>query len=594
MTVFTYPTPNNSIKSMALALLGSGLAVPAVHLNAAWAFNTTLAALTQTAASGTAIGLYAGYTGAAGVATTAYMNQSDGNLVSVTSAGAVASFPMASGHTYVGTVYNTVQLAPYVLGADGSIQTLVGGISMAAVGSGFGNVVAKSFATSGSTLFTALPVAGALGFFTLSGPTAGVSGSVAAPMTVPSCVAASSGLAAVAVGGFNYNAISSGFTQLAVAPNGLSFGGVNSGAGLATTWAQLNGTWTVNGSVSGLGNPAYIGWAPSGTNILASDPTAGAVKSLTYSLGTLTLTQTLSILGAGATSATSDSLHALVCQPSQGKITPLTASGLFWTSGTPFNVGTPTSVLAYGTSGAIIGCSSGLALATMSSGGIWTIAATGAVGFIPGYLARDASGNIYAAGTSGASGLYAIATSGLSVTGSGSFVGSVSGLVLSQGQLALADAVAASIRFFSGPPWAQQSVIAGPAGLDSIAYGNNHFFMAGSAQTTDWSFNGPFSLSQNQVGVVSIYRLGAFSTLTLSGSAIPAALTFDPSGNVSIATTQNTLITISSGAVFIGSSGIAQQTNQPVTTPIGISSMVWVGGHLYASSSLCDAVIQIK
>ncbi len=453
----------------------------------------------------------------------------------------------------------------------------------------------KSLTSSGSSLFTILAATSQIATLALDSQITGVSGLISTPMAVPNCIAASTSVSAIAVGGYSYFTVSSGFSSIAASPNLLTFAAVNSGTGIAQTWVVSGAnTWVVNNSVTGLGQPIHVAWAPSGTNLLASDPASGRVRSLSYSFGVLSLIQSVTVVGAAAASVTPDSTKALVVSPAQGQVTPMTFGASVWSSGTPFAVGTPKSVLVYDNAAAVIGCSSGLAIASYT--GSWAVTSTGAVGFTPAYLQRDTDGNIYAAGTTGPSGYFSVSTSGLTLIASGSWTGSASGMLLVQNQLVIGDPTGPIFRVFGSPAgtWSQQSTGTAPTGICSIAIDTQDVFAAGSSVTNQYRFGMPFTLQQTPRGMVSIYKGGVWNTLTLTASSVPQSLAWNPSGNVSVSTAQNTLLTVSSGASLLSTSAIAQQTGQSSGVPIGISSMVWVGGHLYGSTSLADALVLIQ
>jgi hypothetical protein len=599
MSTYLRPTPNTSLKSSSLSAYATGVVVNARYALDAWAISGS--AMVQTPVSG-AVGasgigsLVSCSDGASGE----WIAQIAGSVVRYASGGAVTAYSMPTSAALTGAAYSATQSAPYFLSANGALSTISGAVS-AAVGSGFG-ASGFALATSGSTLFALLPGTPALGTFLFATATTGTSGSIAAPISAPSCLAAISGF--VAVGGWNYAGLGSGFTSMAISPATFSsLIGATPSTGRVSAWGVTTGnTWALTSVASGLGAPNYVAWMPSGLYALASDPTNGTLYNFSYSLGTLTQIQSLAIAGAGPVAMLPDNIHGLLCRTAANQALALTYAGSAVSSGTGFAITAPTSIAYAGTSGQIlIGCASGLALATINVSGVWSVTATGSVGFTPSSLFVDASGNAYCAATSGASGLYAIATSGLALVGSGSFAGSAVGIVYQQGQTLVADGVNAVVRGFGprGSVYSQYASAAAPAGLASIVLNafegsEQDIFASGTSTTYQLSLTAPYYADRVRQGAVSVYASGAWTNYVLPVDILPEAIAWNPSGNLSVYMLTNTLYTFSSGLALISSGTVLQQPSIAQTTPIGVSNLLWQNGSLYGSTGLNDSLVQIQ
>jgi hypothetical protein len=599
MATYFRPTPDTGLKSSSLSAYASGVAVNSRYDLDTWVVSGS--GLVQTSVSGTV--------GASGVgslvacsdgASGEWVAQISGSAIQYASGGTTTAYSMSASAAITGAIYNSAQSAPYFLSANGALTTISAGAS-ANVAGGFG-VSGIGLATSGSVLFSLLPGTPALGTYALSSQTSGTSGSIASPITAPACLAATSGF--VAVGGWNFATLGSGFTSMAISPATFaSLIGATPSTGSVSAWGITTGnTWAFTSVASGLGAPKYVAWVPNGLYALASDPTNGTLYNFSYSLGTITQIQSLAIAGAGPVAMLPDNVHGLLCKTSANQAIALTYSGSTVSSGAAITIAAPSSIAYAGTSGhMLVGCASGLALTTINVSGVWSVAATGAVGFVPTSLYVDSAGNAYCAATSGASGLFAIATSGLALVGSGSFAGSAVGITYLQGQTLVADGINALVRGFGpkGTVYSQYASAAAPSGLSSIVLNalegsEQDIFASGTSTTYQLSLTAPYYTDRVRQGAVSVYASGAWTNYVLSVNTLPEAIAWDPSGNLSVYTLPNTLYTFSSGLTLISSGIVAQQTGIAQSTPIGISALLWQGGHLYGSTGLNDSLVEIE
>ena len=603
------PPPNASLKSMALAVQGSGVVDPLIFADAAWLFAPAVSGLTALNVSGavgvSGNGFVAGFTDAS---SGAWVLQTSGALLNLPVSGAVVSYT-ASGASpiWVGGAYVSAYSGAYALSTSGAIYAASGGV-LRTIAPAFGTSSVWSLATSGSTLFSIDPVSGNLGYVTLIASGTGTSGQVSSQMNVPTCLAASSSASAVAVGGWNWGVLGSGFTSMAIGGGG-SLSSILLGTtptvsgGSVSVWdlTAVPGTWAFGSVLSGLGHPSYVAWVPNGQQAITCDVVSGNVKVLAYSVGLLSASQTITVSGATAVAIEASSQNALVCQPSQNKVTPLsaTASGV-WSSGIALSIAQATSVAMYAPSGAVVGCGSGLAVMGLSSSGAWSVASTVALGFIPGSLYVDQYENIYAAGTSGSSGLYAV-VSGFAVVGSGSFAGSASGVISFRSQTLVADGVNNLLRAFGpiGSTYGAYGTVSAPSGttamvLGAYVNGFQDIFVAGSGAAWQYNFTAPFTPARTRYGALSVYASGTWHSGTLGANQIPDAIAWDPSGNVSVVIFGNLFYTYTSGAVVSSSGSVLQFPGQLQTAVNGLSALEWLAGHLYAASSMNDSIAVLQ
>ena len=603
MIVASYyrPTPNTSLKSAALAPMGFGALDAGLYGNDAWQLVLTSQNLYQTGANVTSgTSPYGYFSACADSASGAWAVQQSGALVHMPQPGAFTAYN-ASGQApvWMGNAYAQTLATAYALASGGQIYA-PSGSALVELSPAFGTAMVRGLSVSGSTLFTADAVSGNLGYLSLTASGTGTSGQSATPMPFPTCLAASSGT--VAVGGYQYASFASGYSALTIGGDLQSIMvGVVSGTGTAGLYllGANPGTWTQNSAASGLGSSSNITWVPGGSQLLTADAVAGNIYVLTYSLGSLSVSGSLAVSGAGQIAAPS-ATSALVCQPSLNTVQPLTAtaSGVWSASGAALAINQPKSICSYGSSGAIVGCASGLAFLTESASGVWSVTATGSVGFTPSSLFVDAYSLIYAAATSGASGYYAIVSGTSTIVGSGTFAGSGSAIVALQGQTTVADGANNLLRTFGPGPngYAQQTSGAAPTGVSSFALGaliNGYqdLFVGGATQTWQYNYTAPYTPARTRQGMLSAYAGGSWSSYTLNIGCIPEALAWDASGNIWSAIYGNFLFSFTSGLALLSSGTVMQFPGQIQSTPNGISALAWSQGQLFGASSMNDSLV---
>lgn len=521
----------------------------------------------------------------------AWLAQYAGSLVHYTSGAVETAYAMPSGQAYTGLVYSPVYGQPYVVAANGQIYE---GSGLAHVGAFPAS--AWFLATSGTTLFTL--TSGGLGRFNLTSVSGGASGlSNFAPLVEGTCLAASSSASAVAVGGWTNAVILSGYSAMAFNPLSPVAVGVNPAVSGVDLYLGAGEAWALVQSVTGVTAPGYATWSPNGTTVYVSDRTNGTLTNFSYALGSIRKLGSIAVAGAQAVSVTPDNAWALVAQ-STNFVTPVALAGSGMVSGAAIGVTSPGAVLALSPTQAALGYSAGLRYLNLS-GGAWLLGSTVALPFVPNSFVA-ASGVLFAAGTAGGSG-YLYAVSGTSIVFSYNWAGAASGLVYEQGQLIVNDPVTPQLRSFGNLFAQYQSIFSKPPtqAFSNIyvspytPYSNGGtLFGLGASGVSLYTFNAPFDVEPLRSGGVVTFGPAASSFTALGSGHVPTALTFGPSG-VYAATLQNDLYVIASGGGVLQQQGIAQFTGQPQTTPLGISSLVFVGSGLYASSSLSGPLIKV-
>jgi hypothetical protein len=592
--------PTNTLTSLKSAALSAYGVTPLVGSNFDLdAYLLVAQALTQTAVSGVTGGDGPPGTGLAACfsdnASGAYLLQHFGSLIHLSSGAVITPYAAeASGSVFTGGVISSGNL-PYIVDSAGNLFTLQAGV-LVGVGTApaFGDPPALTLSyDGGANLYTNLASASGIGSFHLTGATAGASGLIASPFQKILCIAASG--TNIAAGGYNYASITSGYSALAFNPNlpnfvaGVPFGG----SGIDVITIDAYGNWAVSHTTSGVGVPASLAWSANGETVLAATPGSNALYVLEFTFGALALSQTLTVSGAAAIGLFNDSATALVCSPSQNEVTPLSFNGVTWAAGTPLAIADPTSIATLLGFSAAVGMASGVIFYELT-GSTWAPYASGALPFTPTGVASDLQGNAYACGSVSASGeLYLVSPT--MVSGAPPWPGNAVSAIGVQGQAIVYDATNSLLRIFGsllGVP-SQSSTITAPASGLTLALAASGFAAAGHATVQAYDMVGPGVAEQVRQGVVGVYNTGTtdWSTLVLGDGHVPTALAWNPSGNVSVATLQNSIYSITPTATLSVSGTVPQFAGQPQTTPIGLSDLLWLEGVLYSATSLNDSLV---
>lgn len=618
MSEFYRATPNIPIASMGLAVGPSGLALPVWYDADAWTFDG--ASLSQSPVSGagptylvTDTGLFlitedgtflvtsfgtgsGGTVGFCGIAVDDiggfWMAQHYGGIVYLAADMTVDTFQTPSGQIFTGIDFVTPYEEPYMMGANGSLWTLTAasGVQQVTISGAkaFGSSPARGAVASGHVVYTILPAVPSVGSFTLSSALGGVSGTIATPMLVPASLAVSSGLNALAVGGWNYALIGAGASGITgdsqVAINMLAA----VGTGVALYENDGHGNWTNHQSLPLTHAALDTAWAPNGVSIFATDP---GLAILQYSAGSI------SVVSDAATAAnhaafTTDSTKALVIDHAGNLIREYAFSSTWAPSGTIALAG-PLSVIGLGATSAAVGNATGISFLGYS-GGNWSITSTTPSAFPVDNMVLDGSGIIFAAGHQSTSGYVSALVSG-AVTTTATWNGSSVGIVDVNQQIIVADPTAGLLRIFGlvGGILTQLGSIVAPAGVQAIGSAGSTVFAATASEIAEYNLTAPYTLEPVLSGAVAVHVSGVWDTAILGVGHQPTAVSFNPSGTVTAVTLENEVYTISLSGTVLSSGTVAQFSGQPQGTPIGMSYLRWWNSHLYSSSSLNDSLVEI-
>lgn len=571
-----WPPSGAAARGIALVPTSTGLAVADWSTPTVWPFSGTTFSAGVTLASGTP-GLCAAVPAASG---NLWALTWDGNLYSVASSGTLATTFPASGGVYVGLAADAATNKAYGVTSSGSYYIWDG----ATTTSGAFGSSARTVSQSASSMYSLLPVASGIGSVPFSG---GASGLIAYPAAITTVSTFAVSGSTIAIGGWGTAPSLSGMAAAALDPqDGTAMLAV--GSGKALLWrstAPLSDNWTQSQVLSGLANLSALGWRPDGTQVLAPSVMSGAVQVIAYSAGVMSLAQTLTLTGACAVAVAGDSQHAVVAQSGQAQLTPLTF-GSIWATGTAVT-GLPgiVSVAPYGASGAVAAYSTGLAFLQLLAG-TWSIVGAVALPFTPRVMTVDPFSIVYVAGSGSVA-----AVSGTTLLGSGAWAGAApTAIAVQEGRAILAVPSDGSLYVYgetAPATWSVQTTRTLALGTQvGLGLSNTTLFTLGSGSTVTYGFSGtPFSLTTVTSGAVGRWNGASWSVVPLGIGHNPSAITFDASGTVYLATTENTLWTVTSGNVAV-SGIITQYSPQPQTVPLGVSDLLIASGNVYATTSM--------
>lgn len=595
--IYTRYLPNNDIRSMGISAFSGAFIAPSWNLSNAWIYPGSSGSITPTSLSSGSVSGFAFAAvvsdGGTGIWALPWSVYPAGNILHAVSGQPTSGYVLPSGHVFNGLAQ--LSGTPYFIEASGHVYTVSGAVvtQLAALGSGAVGLAADS---SVSKLYTLNPVYnGNSHSWTISSLTIPglASGLVAVPASGtpfisdwPAIKAFTAANGQIAIGGWLQNSIGQGFNAIAIQPPSSTamVGLVASGLSLYTLDSKFN--LTLSQTVSGQGTAAAIQWSPDGTQLFVSDPIGNKVTIYNFSLGTLTLSQTLNASGAAGVAILSTLTDGIIIQPSKNTIQPITKSVNWSNNGGTIAIGNPQCAVASTASQIIIGCVSGLVPTNLNLG-IWSFGTASGIGFNPQFIAVDENA-------------LPVACSGSVVYRGGlinNFSGSAAGLSYKQGQTFVSDSINQAIKGFSfvSGAFTQQSTYA--LGLTPSAQSLVAGLMALTSTTSTKTIMlqpiAPFVLANVRVGHASIYNGGIWTTTKFGVGAIPTAMAYDPSGNVSVVTQDNNLYTVNASGL-VASGAINQFAGQTQTTPEGFSSLLWLNGHLYATSMLNSSIAQIE
>lgn len=579
---WNWPPGGAAARGSALVPFGSGMVVADWSTPTLWPFAGGAFSAGIALAGGTPGLCGAASDGTSGVWALTY----DGLLFHRLTNGTLTETTMPTGSVYVGCASEAAHGSGFALSSAGTVYRS-DGTTLAAW-----SAPAIAMAASGTTLFGLLPASGVGTMDAI----AGGPGVVASPgaISTPSCLIAGSGAVPFAIGGWRTAAPLAGMAAAGLDPQTpttmLAVGG-----GLAILWqapAAASEAWTQTQALTGLASLSAMAWRPDGTQVLAASVSSGIVQVINDLFGVLSLAQTISISGACSVMVADGSANALVARSGTASLLPLVYGGTTWTPGPPITGLTGiAAVAAYGSSGAVAASANALTFLGLV-GGNWSVTNTIALAFTPTVLTVDPFLNVYAAG----SGVLAVA-GGNGIITSGNWTGGApTSIVAQQGRVVMA--VDGGFRNFGRATtnmWTQQSSGTWSLGTQvGLALSETTLFAMGTGATNTYGFSGtPFTLTPVRSGVAAQWSGSAWTTTELGIGHLPSACGFDASGNLHVATIQNTLWSITSGGA--GTSGIVPQyPGQPQTVPIGPSAVTAFSGGLYVATSLPGVLIQLS
>jgi hypothetical protein len=581
---YRYSDPLNPLKALSAASGLGGIIIGAWADGVTFSFN----------GSGIALGAVSGIDGNFGYAGLV-PNVSGGlgllrfqdTFTFLTPAGGIENFPAPSGAVQTNlfnalTVYNNT---PFMADVSGNVFSFNGASGTVSQFGAFGQPTI-GLAVAGASLYAAAPASGLLVSCSL---TSAVTGSIAAPVATPSCIAGSGSL--IALGGWGQANIASGFTQIAPNPvDTILFTGITTGASGFTSWLEnASGIWSQQQHLTNTQTATQMNWTALGNSLLVANTISGTVDIYGLSLNVISLAQSLPVSGASSIATAPNSINGLVCSIGQNLVTSIYETGSTWFASGSVSIASPNSAIAEsdGTH-AYVGGTSGLSLMTLF-GDMWELTSTIALPFTPKYLTSGSNG-IYAAGASGASGfVYSVAGAV-----SGSFVGGVSGLLAINGQVLLLDPTGV-LRFFDQTTLVQAGSATISSGALSMAQIGTEIFVSFPGITQQYALAAPYTTQNVKTSTVGIYNTATSGWIntTLGPDLTPQALTFDVSGNVTVATLENYILTIAASGGISAQRQIPVFSGQIANTQMGLSSLTWINSRLYVTSSMNECFMDL-
>lgn len=589
-----FPPGSGKGRAVSLTPWGAGKLLVLVWPNrAAYAFTQGvpgLAPVTVPAVSG----VRAGYVDAASDGSgNAWLLGYTGPVTFLPPSGAGSLFALptgASGEVFTGAA--AIGAVPYFAAASGNLYTNSAGVIVAVGGGGFGELV-YGLSTDGTKLYGALPASSNLGVYTLSNPTTGAVTKFATPMTRPSVIAASA--SGVAVGGWSKNLLASGATSIAAGSQqpGIAVA-VNPTGNSVFLVTGTDPNWAITSRLAGTGAPLSLAWAPSGTQVLVTDPTNNKVQIFNLVTGSLQAGPVLIVSGAAQIAVTPTTGVALVTQGGvNNAVSVLSSTANVWSVSGAVSVASPGDIVTMSDTSAAVSSASGVAFLQFSNS-VWSVSqAVAGLGFVPGALAADGLGGVFAVGTAGATGRLAqVRPTGIVATAS--WTGSATSVYFQQGQIAVGDAVSGVVRTFApiGNTLVPGSTIAAPGGIAFIGNTGTSVWLCGTGQMFQTRFTAPYRLSPYQQGQVSIFNGSTFATASLGVEHQPSAMAWGVSG-VWVTTIQDDLFIISPGAAILAQQRILPGLPQPAGTPLGLASLQFLSGGLLGASSMSNGIVSL-
>ncbi|MHB8391754.1 MAG: hypothetical protein ACYDBH_19615 [Acidobacteriaceae bacterium] len=585
MTTYTKPVAVNALaRSVAVVTVSGSPALPDCYAPSLYTVGSN--GLVETTFSGLTGGFGSSAADGNGGA---WLCGYSGNLIDVTSALVTgSSYALPANTTFTGCT--VISGSPYIMASGGQAMTVSGGaivdVTPAFTGPAWG------LQEYNGTLYTLLPAAAEIGELALSSATSGTQSTLAIPMTTPSCFAVSvSGV--IGVGGWSPVTLAYGFSAFSYAAGTVNLlAGINQANNTVQTLISTKRNFTVNQTLTGSGAPSGVAWTPTNEQLFVSDATNNVVTVYNLTGQTLASSHTFTVSGATSIAIIPNATQALICQPSKNLVTVLNNANNVWTSGSTVAITNPIAVLALSDTSAVVADGSGVSVLTNNSG-TWSVTATAALAYTPTALAMDDVGGVYVVGVSGSTATLSVFFS-QTLVGGLSWTGGAVSVLWRQGQIVVGDdtnSVARVIGLASGS-YQQFGSLATPATLLTIGAANESLFLSDQTQSYQCQFGAPYQLVRTESGSAAIYT-SSWSQTVLGIGDRPTAAVFDASGNLWVATDNNTVYEINGGGIV--STVIVEQNDvQNQSVPVGISSLLWNSGHLYGSTCLKGGLVEVQ
>ena len=442
------------------------------------------------------------------------------------------------------------------------------------------------------TLYALQPTGPAVKAWT---PATSGSSTLTPPLTAPSVLAASGTCLAVA-----------GCQAATLSPSASGFALTAAGGATLAAYASpeqgtvtlLTGTdpvWTHLATATGLSGPIDLAWTPDGSELLVACGSSLAILSLEESA--LIAGQSFNLTAPGRIAITPDGQEALVCQPGSNALATYSSSVGVWSAGASVAVPTPADVLALTS---ILGLVlSGPDLITLArTGSAWAIGTTQQTLSFPGTrMLFGPDGTLFVVGTAGGQGYCAALTPTYGLIGQTSWTGSADSLAVVAGQVFVLDVTSGLIRGFAVlfGQVVQQRSQAAPAGARGLAQSAESIWCSTTANLQQLAPTAPFVLAPVPFGKLAVWN-GAWTAHDLGVAHEPAALTFDPSGNLWCVTRENDLYEFSlqgSTLKLLAQSVVPPPTGQNAGVTLGLSAIAWSGQHLWGATADSGVVVEL-
>jgi hypothetical protein len=476
-------------------------------------------------------------------------------------------------------------------------------------------------------LYTTLPLSSSLGIMSLAGRSFST---LLTPIPYPTIVRAAATGTAVAVAGWSLAFVASGAAQLASSPaDPTGFAAFTSPA--ASGVVLLEGSdpvWTINNVASGQAGCSYLAWNPDGTQVL--DSCSASVNVLQIIGGQLQQVQSLALSQPGRLGITPDGTNALVCQTAANQIAVLVNTLDTWTIGTPTAIPSPTAAV-FTTSTAGYAAANGDLYSLSRAGNVWSATLMFSLGFTASNMALDPLGNLYIVGTGTGTGNLTLVQNNVA-TSTMSWVGSGDDLTVLQGQIAVLDITGGPGVFILGVPGhdtlgenvigmssgsrmrmyglvgstlvdESTNITAGgpifPATVTALAATPNSVWLCAANEIALCNWERPYQIRNRQSGEFALWNGSEWGQYHMGILHDPSAMTWDASGNIEVATQENDIYTFGgtvtgTGVPYITSEVLPVYPGQVTGISLGLSSLSWLNGHLYAGTGFSGVLVQVS